>query len=59
MTRGEDFQKTENVNMDVVVLFQIQQGGNSDSIGTLLKLHDMCPNSKRKCQKQKNLPQRI
>ena len=48
MTKGKDFQKKQNVNMDIV--HQCQRAWcDLNSKGNILKLQHMCPKPKCNC----------
>ena len=52
MTRGEDFQRRGRCKHGHCSAVSNSAWSDLNANGTLLKLHDMCPNGRCKCQKQ-------
>ena len=52
MTKGEDFERREKCKNGHCSSLSNSAWTDLNTNGTLLKLHDMCPNGRCKCQKQ-------
>ena len=52
MSRGENFQKRGKCKKGRCSRVSGSAWTDLNTNGTILKLHDMCPNQKCKCQKQ-------